>query len=107
MLHQQLLNANCTISLKKELFFHCRIIIMRCYRYCLKSSGFFFLRAERVEIGQYLCNQNNNFTNIILVRNPSVLESESLDFNCVSITSQLRALGKSVSTCVSVNEEQQ
>lgn len=64
---------------------------------------FFFSEQKEKDRNRTVFTPKNSYTNITLVRNPTVMESESLDFNCISIIYQLHDR-KSVSARVSVNE---
>lgn len=50
------------------------------------SIQFFLEQKEEDRNRTVFIYPNNSFTNIILIRNPRTLESESLDFNYISIT---------------------
>lgn len=63
----------------------------------------YFFRLQK-EPGQYLPTPKEQFLPMfITVREPSVVETEPLGLNCVPISCM--TLGKSVSICVSVNED--
>lgn len=74
------------LSLKKNIFFFLELSKETLQIFFKVAYDFFFLEQKEIEIGQYLSTQKNNFTDIIMVRNLSVLESESLDLNCISIS---------------------